>query len=475
MKRKDWEPADFINDQEILATLEEAKKKALDRKYLLRLLEKARECKGLSHREAAVLLEVMDEELLEEIYRSAKVIKEKIYGNRIVLFAPLYISNYCVNNCEYCGYKHSNSEFVRRKLNMEELADEVRILQELGHKRLVVEAGEDPVNCDIDYVVDAIKTIYSVKVDNGSIRRVNVNIAAASVEDYRKLKDAEVGTYILFQETYHRPTYAALHKQGPKHDYDWHTTAMDRAQMGGLDDVGVGVLYGLYDHKYDTIAMLMHAEHLEERFGVGPHTLSVPRMREAVGVNLDTYPYLVKDDDFKKVVAILRLAVPYAGMILSTREEPTFRDQVIQLGVSQISAGSSTGVGGYMEAKLHKDEEPKEKPQFEVSDHRSPKEIIRGLCRDGYVPSYCTACYREGRTGDRFMRLAKSGQIHNVCQPNSLLTFKEYLLDYADEETRRLGEDIIKKGMEDIPKESARKATLDRLTRIEQGERDLRF
>ncbi|MEO3945455.1 [FeFe] hydrogenase H-cluster radical SAM maturase HydG [Gorillibacterium sp. CAU 1737] len=475
MKRKDWEPAAFIEDSEILDSLEDAKKKALDRTYLLALLEKARACKGLTHREAAVLLEVADEELLEEIYHSARTIKETIYGNRIVLFAPLYISNYCVNNCEYCGYKHSNDEFVRRKLTMEELADEVRVLQELGHKRLVVEAGEDPVNCDIDYVVEAIHTIYSVKVDNGSIRRVNVNIAAASIEDYRKLRDAEVGTYILFQETYHRPTYAALHKQGPKHDYDWHTTAMDRAQLGGLDDVGVGVLYGLYDFKYDTIAMLMHAEHLEERFGVGPHTLSVPRMREAVGVNLNTYPYLVQDEDFKKIVAVLRLAVPYAGMILSTREEPAFRDQVIQLGISQISAGSSTGVGGYMEAKLHKEEEPREKPQFEVSDHRSPEEIIRGLCRDGYVPSYCTACYREGRTGDRFMRLAKSGQIHNVCQPNSLLTFKEYLLDYADDETRRMGEAIIAKGIEDIPKEAARRATRDRLARIEQGERDLRF
>lgn len=358
---------------------------------------------------------------------------------------------------------------------MDELADEVRVLQELGHKRLVVEAGEDQVNCDIDYVVESIKTIYSVKVDNGSIRRVNINIAATTIEDYTKLRDAEIGTYILFQETYHRPTYAAMHHQGPKRDYDWHTTAMDRAQMGGIDDVGIGVLYGLYDHKYDTIAMLMHAEHLEERFGVGPHTVSVPRMREAANVNLETYPHLVQDEDFKKLVAILRLAVPYAGMILSTREEPSFRDEVIQLGISQVSAGSSTGVGGYMESKQGTSGEPKEKPQFEVSDHRSPEEIIRGLCQDGYVPSYCTACYREGRTGDRFMRLAKSGQIHNICQPNSLLTFKEYLLDYADEETRTLGEEIIRKGLDDIPKEAARKATINRLQRIENGERDLRF
>ncbi|WP_379127501.1 [FeFe] hydrogenase H-cluster radical SAM maturase HydG [Paenibacillus sp. sgz500958] len=473
--RKDWEAADFIDDEEILLSLEEAKVKASDYGYVLSILEKARECKGLTHREAAVLLEVTDSDVLDDIYKSAKVIKEKIYGNRIVLFAPLYISNHCVNNCEYCGYKHTNTDFLRRKLSMEELADEVRVLQELGHKRLVVEAGEDPVNCDIDYVVDCIRTIYSVKVDNGSIRRVNINIAATTIDDYKKLRDAEIGTYILFQETYHRPTYSAMHIQGPKRDYDWHTTAMDRAQMGGIDDVGVGVLYGLYDHKYDTIAMLMHAEHLEVRFGVGPHTVSVPRLREAVGVNLETYPHLVKDEDFKKLVAVLRLAVPYAGMILSTREEPSFRDEVIKLGISQVSAGSSTGVGGYMEAKQGTASQSKEKPQFEVSDHRSPQEIIRGLCQDGYVPSYCTACYREGRTGDRFMRLAKSGQIHNVCQPNSLLTFKEYLLDYADEETRVLGEEIIRKGLEDIPKEAARKATINRLQRIENGERDLRF
>ncbi|WP_245237309.1 [FeFe] hydrogenase H-cluster radical SAM maturase HydG, partial [Paenibacillus ihuae] len=363
--RKDWEPADFIDDAEILSSLEEAKRLAGEEAVVRSILEKARSCKGLTHREAAVLLEVTDKEILAEIYSSARVIKEKIYGNRIVLFAPLYISNYCVNNCEYCGYKQSNQDFVRRKLSKDELADEVRVLQGLGHKRLVIEAGEDPVHCDIDYVVDAIKTVYSVKVDNGSIRRVNINIAATTIEDYQKLRDAEIGTYILFQETYHRPTYAALHHNGPKRDYDWHTTAMDRAQMGGIDDVGVGVLYGLYDHKYDTIAMLMHAEHLEERFGVGPHTVSVPRLREADNVNLKTYPFQVKDDDFKQLVAVLRLSVPYAGMILSTREEPSFRDEVIQLGISQVSAGSSTGVGGYMEAKQGLAGMSKEKPQFE--------------------------------------------------------------------------------------------------------------
>ncbi|WP_150275341.1 [FeFe] hydrogenase H-cluster radical SAM maturase HydG [Paenibacillus tepidiphilus] len=473
--RKEWEAAHFIDDEEIHRSLREAAVTAGDQAYVQTLLAKAQECKGLTHREAAVLLEVTDPEVLADIYTSARAVKEKIYGNRIVLFAPLYISNYCVNNCEYCGYKHSNKDFERRRLQMDELAEEVRVLQELGHKRLVLEAGEDPVHCGIDYVVEAIETIYAVKVDNGSIRRVNVNIAATTVEDYQKLHDAGIGTYILFQETYHRPTYAELHPQGPKSDYDWHTTAMDRAQLGGIDDVGVGVLYGLYDHKYDTVAMLMHAEHLEERFGVGPHTLSVPRLREAEGVNLKTYPYLVDDAEFKKLVAVLRLAVPYAGMILSTREEPVFRDEIIKLGISQISAGSSTGVGGYMEAKKGSAERSREKPQFEVSDHRSPEEIIFSLCRDGYVPSYCTACYREGRTGDRFMRLAKSGQIHNVCQPNSLLTFKEYLLDYAGEETRALGDEIIRQGLEAIPKESARKITLDRLQRLENGERDLRF
>lgn len=473
--RKGWEAADFIKDEEIRVSLAEAKVKADDEAYVHSILEKAKACKGLTHREAAVLLEVTDPEVLSNINRAAKLIKEKIYGDRIVLFAPLYISNYCVNNCDYCGYKHTNGDFLRRKLSLDELADEVRVLQELGHKRLVVEAGEDPVHCDIDYVVEAIRTIYSVKVGNGSIRRVNINIAATTVEDYMKLRDSEIGTYILFQETYHRPTYAAMHPQGPKSDYDWHTTAMDRAQMGGIDDVGIGVLYGLYDHKYDTVAMLMHAEHLEERFGVGPHTVSVPRLREAENVNLDIYPHLVKDEDFKKLVAVLRLAVPYAGMILSTREEPSFRDEVIKLGISQVSAGSCTGVGGYMENKQGTAGQRGEKPQFEVSDHRSPEEIIRGLCQDGYVPSYCTACYREGRTGDRFMRLAKSGQIHNICQPNSLLTFKEYLLDYADETTRTLGEEIIRKGLEDIPKEAARKATVDRLRRLEKGERDLHF
>jgi 2-iminoacetate synthase len=415
--------ADFIEDHEILDSIHFGEQMVNDRAYIRSLLEKAQACKGLNHQEAAVLLQVEDEAILAEIYQAASQVKNTIYGNRIVLFAPLYISNYCVNNCGYCGYKNSNTGFTRKKLTQEELAEEVRVLQSLGHKRLVLEAGEDPVHCSIDYVLESIQTIYSVKVDNGSIRRVNINIAATTVEDYKKLADAGIGTYILFQESYHRPTYSKYHLQGPKRDYNWHTTAMDRAMEAGIEDVGVGVLYGLFDFKYETIAMLMHAEHLEETFGVGPHTVSVPRLRPSEGVDLNNFPYLVKDEDFKKIVAVLRLAVPYAGMILSTREQSEFRDQVLKLGISQISAGSCTGVGGYV---AHNDVNGlSDMPQFEVGDQRSPLEIIKSLCQDGYVPSYCTACYREGRTGDRFMRLAKTGQIHNICQPNSLLTFKE--------------------------------------------------
>ncbi len=465
--------ANFIQDHQIINSIKVAKQKVHNHEYIRLLLLRAKACKGLNHQEAAVLLEVEDPAILAEIYQAASQVKDTIYGNRIVLFAPLYISNYCVNNCDYCGYKNSNTGFARRKLSQEELAEEVRVLQTLGHKRLVLEAGEDPTQCPIDYVLESIQTIYSVKVDNGSIRRVNINIAATSVENYKKLADAGIGTYILFQESYHRPTYAQFHLQGPKRDYDYHTTAMDRAMEGGIEDVGVGVLYGLYDFKYETIAMLMHAEHLEEKFGVGPHTVSVPRMCPSEGVDLEDYPHLVNDEDFKKIVAVLRLAVPYAGMILSTREQSEFRDQILKLGISQISAGSCTGVGGYV---AQTDENSLgEKPQFEVGDVRSPLEIIKHLCKDGYVPSYCTACYREGRTGDRFMRLAKSGQIHNICQPNSLLTFKEYLLDYGDDEVRELGERVIQEGLASIPKESARQATIKRLAQVEAGERDLRF
>jgi len=469
----EYKAEDFIVDSEIRDSIELGKTMAKDKAYVGELLNKAKTCVGLTHREASVLLNIEDTELLQEMFQSAKEIKEKIYGKRIVIFAPLYVSNYCVNNCQYCGYKHSNDSFKRKKLNMEELKEEVKILESLGHKRLALEVGEDQVNTPIEYVLECIKNIYSVKFENGSIRRINVNIAATTVEEYKMLKDAEIGTYILFQETYHKETYEKFHPQGPKHDYNYHTTAMDRARAAGIDDVGIGVLYGLYDYKYDTIGMLMHAEHLEETTGVGPHTVSIPRLRPAENVSLKDYPHLVTDEEFKKLVAVLRLAVPYAGMLLSTREDVKFREEVLALGVSQISAGSCTGVGGYSDE--HSGHKSDEKPQFEVGDHRSPKEIIGSLCSSGYIPSYCTACYREGRTGDRFMKLAKSGQIHNVCQPNALLTLKEFVLDYGDDNITKIAEETIKKGLEEIPNEKAREATKEKLDRIEKGERDLRF
>ncbi|SEF44884.1 2-iminoacetate synthase [Caloramator fervidus] len=464
----------FINDREIFDILSEAKIKAKNKEYVVKILEKAEKAKGLEPLEAAVLLNVNDTGYLNKIFKLAKYIKEKIYGRRIVLFAPLYVSNYCVNECEYCGYKYSNCSFKRRKLTMDELIEEVKVLESLGHKRLALEAGEDPQNCPIEYILDCIKTIYSIKFDNGSIRRINVNIAATSVENYKKLKEAGIGTYILFQETYHKETYEKMHKKGPKHNYDYHTTAMDRAMEAGIDDVGLGVLYGLYDFKYETVAMLIHAKYLENKFGVGPHTVSVPRLKKAEGVDLNKFPYLVSDEDFKKIVAVLRLALPYTGMILSTREEPKFRDEVIALGISQISAGSCTGVGGYVE-HYKKQHNADEKPQFQVEDHRSPLEIIKSLMRGGYIPSYCTACYREGRTGDRFMRLAKTGQINNICQPNALITLKEFLIDYGDEEAKKLGDEIIKRELKAIPNEKVRQLTINMLKRIEQGERDLRF
>lgn len=464
---------DFIIHSEVEGSMEFGKEKANDREYVNKLLEKAKTCVGLTHREAAVLLNIEDEDILEDMYKTARHIKEEIYGKRIVLFAPLYVSNYCVNNCEYCGYKHSNESFVRKKLTMDELEHEVKILESLGHKRLALEAGEDPVNCKLDYVLECIKKIYSIKLDNGSIRRINVNIAATTVEDYKKLKEAEIGTYILFQETYHKPTYEKMHPQGPKHNYNWHTTAMHRAMEAGIDDVGMGVLYGLYDYKYETIALMMHAEHLDSVYGVGPHTISVPRIRKAVGVDIDKFPYLVSDKEFKKIVAVIRLAVPYTGMILSTREAPKFREEVVAVGISQVSAGSCTDVGGY--AEEYEACNSKYKPQFEVEDHRSPMEILKELCKDGYIPSYCTACYREGRTGERFMPLAKNGQIHNVCLPNAILTFNEFLLDYADDELKEIGKKTIKKALDTIPKESARKFTEDKLKRMEKGERDFRL
>lgn len=464
----------FIDDTLITNLLCEAQTKAQDKGLVQSIIKKASQHNGLSAAEVAILLEVTDTALLDSVFATAAEIKQAIYGTRIVLFAPLYVSNHCINNCYYCGYRKDNAKQVRRSLSLDQVKQEVEIIQSLGHKRLVLEAGEDPVNCSIDYITDTIKEIYSVKNHNGSIRRININIAATTTDEYRKLKEAEIGTYILFQETYHRPTYATMHPTGPKTDYNWHTTAMDRAMTAGIDDVGIGVLYGLYDYKYDTIAMFLHAEHLEQTFGVGPHTISVPRLRPAGSVNLENFPHLVSDEDFQKIIAIMRLAVPYTGIILSTREHSEYRDKLLTYGVSQISAGSCTGVGGYQETQDHA-QAANGSMQFETGDNRSPNEIIRMLCEKNYIPSYCTACYRQGRTGDRFMTLAKSGEIQNVCLPNALLTFKEYLLDYADEDLKLVGENMIAKNLATIPQEKIRKETIKRLQDIENGTRDLYF
>lgn len=462
----------FIDDTSISALLAAAKNKAQNTDYVMQIINKAKKYHGLSAEEVAVLLEVDDAGLLSEMFSAAAAVKQAIYGARVVMFAPLYISSYCINNCSYCGYRAGNTEHPRRRLTPQEVRKEVEIIESVGHKRLALEAGEDPVNCPLDYVLDCIREIYSIKDGNGSIRRVNVNIAATTIDEYRQLKEAGIGTYILFQETYHRPTYQTLHPSGPKQDYNWHTTAMDRAMKGGIDDVGIGVLFGFYDYKYETVAMFLHAEHLEKTHGVGPHTISVPRLRPATGMKLEEYPYLVSDSDFKKIVAIIRLAVPYTGIILSTREEPEMRDELITYGVSQISAGSCTGVGGYYSQQHEQQDSWK---QFEPSDNRSPDEVIRMLCAKGFIPSYCTACYRQGRTGDRFMALAKSGEIQNVCLPNAILTFQEYLEDYADEETRRIGQDMIQKNLQTIPDETTRKAVEQELEKIKNGTRDLYF
>jgi 2-iminoacetate synthase len=464
------EKCDFIPDATIMEILSDTKEP--DSRDISDIVDKAKEAKGLSPDEVGKLLNVRSDPNLEVLYDAAREVKEKIYGKRIVLFAPLYFSSFCVNNCAYCGYRRDN-EFRRQKLSREEVMEEVRVLEAMGHKRLALECGEDPVNCPIEYVEEVIQAVYDTKLDRGSIRRVNVNIAATTVQDYKRLKAANIGTYILFQETYHRPTYEFMHLQGPKSSYDWHLGAMDRAMEAGIDDVGIGALLGLYDYRYEVLGLIYHALHLEERFGVGPHTISVPRLRPARGVTLETFPHLMADRDFKKIVAILRLAVPYTGIILSTRERPGFRDEVIKVGVSQISAGSQTGVGAYRHE--HRADLEDEVPQFAVDDNRTPDEIIASLAKSGYIPSYCTACYRQGRTGDRFMEFAKTGEIQNLCQPNAILTFKEYLLDYASDSTRRTGEEAIKAHLEMIPSEKVRKETEKRLARLEQGERDFYF
>ncbi|MDP4088868.1 MAG: [FeFe] hydrogenase H-cluster radical SAM maturase HydG [Bacillota bacterium] len=462
---------EFIDDDEILETLAYAEKNKSNRELISGLIERARDCKGLSHREAAVLLECDLEEENEKMFKLAKEIKQKFYGNRIVMFAPLYLSNYCVNGCVYCPYHYKNKHITRKKLTQEDIARETIALQDMGHKRLALEAGEDPVNNPIEYILESIKTIYSIKHKNGVIRRVNVNIAATTVENYKKLKDAGIGTYILFQETYNKKSYEELHPTGPKHDYAYHTEAMDRAMEAGIDDVGIGVLFGLNMYKYDFVGLLMHAEHLEAAMGVGPHTISVPRIRPADDIDPENFSNGISDDIFAKIVAVLRIAVPYTGMIVSTRESKKTRERVLELGISQISGGSSTSVGGYYEPEAEDDNSA----QFEVSDNRTLDEIVNWLLKMGYIPSFCTACYREGRTGDRFMKLVKSGQIANCCQPNALMTLKEYLEDYASEDTRKNGEVLIAEEVEKIPNEKVKAIAKEHLTELREGKRDFRF
>ena len=462
---------EFICHEEILDTLEYAQSKSQDKELIRSIIEKARLCKGLSHREAAVLLECNDPELVEEIYRLAREIKQKFYGNRIVMFAPLYLSNYCVNSCTYCPYHVKNKTIARKKLTQEDIRREVIALQDMGHKRLALEAGEDPIHNPIEYILESIKTIYSIKHKNGAIRRVNVNIAATTVENYRRLHEAGIGTYILFQETYHKENYEKLHPRGPKSNYAYHTEAMDRAMQGGIDDVGIGVLFGLNTYRYDFVGLLMHAEHLEATYGVGPHTISVPRICSADDIDASTFENAISDEIFQKIVAVIRISVPYTGMIISTRESQRSREKVLALGVSQISGGSRTSVGGYATEELPEENSA----QFDVSDHRSLDEIVAWLLKLGYIPSFCTACYREGRTGDRFMSLVKTGKIADCCTPNALMTLKEYLEDYASPETRALGEKMISKEVPMLLNERVRRITEKNLAAIAEGKRDFRF
>lgn len=468
---KSMKAEEFIDRAEIEETLAYADAHKRDAGLISAIIEKAKLRKGLSHREASVLLACELEDKNEEVYTLARQIKQDFYGNRIVMFAPLYLSNYCVNGCLYCPYHLKNKHIARKKLTQEEIKAEVIALQDMGHKRLALEAGEDPVHNPIEYILESIGTIYSIKHKNGAIRRVNVNIAATTVENYKKLKDAGIGTYILFQETYHKETYERLHPTGPKSNYAYHTEAHDRAMQGGIDDVGLGVLFGLELYRYEFAGLLMHAEHLEAVFGVGPHTISVPRVCPADDIDPDSFDNGISEDTFAKIVACIRVAVPYTGMIISTRESPKARKRVLELGVSQISGGSRTSVGGYAEP------EPEEEnsAQFDLSDRRTLDEVVRWLMEMGHVPSFCTACYREGRTGDRFMALCKSGQIHNCCLPNALMTLKEYLEDYASPRTKEVGEKLIEKELQAVPGGEVRQIVTDRLTKIASGERDFRF
>lgn len=468
---KSLKAEEFINHEEIEATLKYADENKNNRELIDKILEKAKDGKGVTHREALVLLDCELEDENEKIYKLAKEIKKRFYGRRIVMFAPLYLSNYCVNGCVYCPYHYKNKHICRKKLTQEEIKNEVIALQDMGHKRLAIEAGEDPVNNPIEYILESIKTIYSIKHKNGAIRRVNVNIAATTVENYRKLKEAGIGTYILFQETYHKENYEKLHPTGPKHDYAYHTEAMDRAMEGGIDDVGLGVLFGLNMYRYDFTGIIMHAEHLEAAHGVGPHTISVPRICPAEDIDPSEFTNAISDDIFAKIVAVIRIAVPYTGMIVSTRESQKSRKRVLDLGISQISGASRTSVGGYCEP------EPEEEnsAQFDISDNRTLDEVVNWLLSLGYIPSFCTACYREGRTGDRFMTLLKSGQIVNCCQPNALMTLKEYLEDYASEDTQKKGEAVIKEELERITNPKVKSIAAEYLKELHDGKRDFRF
>ncbi len=475
---KSLKAEEFINDGEILATLEYAEQNKHNIELIDKILDKARPkrtehgtvCEGLTHREASVLLACDIPEKVEEIYKIAEEIKLAFYGNRIVMFAPLYLSNYCVNGCLYCPYHLKNTHIARKKLTQDEIRAEVIALQDMGHKRLAIELGEDPVNNPIEYVLESIKTIYSINHKNGAIRRVNVNIAATTVENYRKLKDAGIGTYILFQETYHKESYERLHPTGPKHNYAYHTEAMDRAMEGGIDDVGLGVLFGLELYKYEFAGLIMHAEHLEAVHGVGPHTISVPRIKHADDIDPDVFDNSIPDEMFEKIIACIRLAVPYTGMIISTRESEEVRGRALNKGISQISGASRTSVGGYTE-----EERPHDSEQFDVSDQRTLDEVVRWLMENGHIPSFCTACYREGRTGDRFMTLCKNGQILNCCHPNALITLKEYLVDYASDETKKIGLELIEKELLKIPNEKVKLTAKNYIDKIESGERDFRF
>ena len=462
---------EFIDHEEVLASLAYADENRDNLELIDQLLEKARLRKGLSHREASVLLACQNPDKIQEMYDLAEQIKKDFYGNRIVMFAPLYLSNYCVNGCVYCPYHLKNKHIARKKLTQEEIVREVTALQDMGHKRLAIESGEDPVHNPIEYILESIQTIYSIRHKNGAIRRVNVNIAATTVENYRKLKEAGIGTYILFQETYHKESYEKLHPTGPKHNYAYHTEAMDRAMEGGIDDVGLGVLFGLELYRYEFAALLMHAEHLEAVHGVGPHTISVPRIKHADDIDPNVFDNGIDDETFAKICALIRICVPYTGMIISTRESKAVREKVLRLGVSQISGASRTSVGGYYEP------EPEEEcsEQFDVSDKRTLDEVVRWLMELGYIPSFCTACYREGRTGDRFMALCNSGQIQNCCHPNALMTLKEFLMDYASEETKKIGEALIEAELKNIPREKTRLIAADHIKKIEEGIRDFRF